>query len=80
MVDTIASFSLLAVFLVILVGIIWISSLASMQVYRALRRQATPAVRAGLLSACAWLGVFCFAWPVVGLYWAVRRLRRSSGR
>jgi hypothetical protein len=77
MVNTIATVLFLVIWLAAAVADLWISSLATLRLYRDLRRRATPAVLGGLLSALAWIGLFSLGWPFVGLWWAVRKLSRQ---
>jgi hypothetical protein len=76
MVNTIATVVFLAMWLAAAVADVWISSLASVRLCKALQRGGTTLVPTAVQSVLAWIGVFVLAWPVVGLWWAFRRLAR----
>lgn len=56
---------------------LWISSLATLRMYRELRRRAMPAVIAGLLSDLAWFDLFALGWPFVAMWWAFRKFGKQ---
>ena len=68
-----------SIWIAALAVLIWISSLASLRLYRGLQSRATPIVLAIFLSALTWLVVFSFGWPVVGLWWLFKWLLRRVG-
>ena len=76
MANAVATVFVLGIWFAAGVADLWISSLATLRLYRGLRRRAIPVVLGGVLSALAWWGIFTLGWLFVGLWWALRKLGR----